>query len=86
MFEGQGGNRIARLAAAADAAEGDDRADIAAPARERGCFRRCVEILALQANGHVSPVIPGRRAAASPESITATGSMDSEPGPTAVPE
>ena len=54
MFEGQGGDRIAGLAAAADAGEGDDRADIAAPARERGCFRGCVEILALQANGPCS--------------------------------
>ena len=51
MLQRQRSNGIAILAAAANAGEGDDRADVAAPARQRGRFRGGVKIFALQANG-----------------------------------
>ena len=51
MLERERGDRRARFVAAANAGEGDQRADVGAPARERGRFRGGVERLALQAHG-----------------------------------
>ena len=56
MFERQRGDRFAILAAAADAAEGNDRADIGAAARQRRDFLRDVEIGFLDADGAVTDI------------------------------
>ena len=51
VLEGERRDRRASLRPAADAGEGDDRADVGAPGRGPSRFRRGVEVLALQANG-----------------------------------
>ena len=51
MLERQRGDRLAGLVAAADAGEGDQRADVGAPARQLFRFGGGVERLALDAHG-----------------------------------
>src|SRR5437660_9540828 len=80
MLERQRGDRFAVLAAAADAAERDDGADIGAAFGERRDFLRDVEIRLLDANGrrdgHMKaqpPVIGGKNAISRAPDITASG-------------
>ena len=51
MLERERGDRLAGLVAAANAGEGDQRADVGAAARQLAGFRGGVERLALQAHG-----------------------------------
>src|ERR1700716_2616968 len=80
MLERQRGDRLAVLAAAADAAERDDGAHIGAAPGENSDFLRGVEIRFLDANGrgdrHVKakpPVIGGKNAISRAPDITASG-------------
>src|SRR5262245_55833027 len=54
VLERERRDRLAVLVAAADAGEGDDRANVIAPARERGGLGGGVERLLLQADRHIT--------------------------------
>ena len=84
--ERQRRDAAAVLAAAADAAETDDGADIGAPFRQRGDFPRGIEIGFLDADGHDSghavnaiiqqvqpPVIGGKKAISRAPAIIVSG-------------
>jgi hypothetical protein len=56
VLERHGKKRRASLLSPANPGEGDDRADIGAPARKPGHLARCIERLALQTNGRAHGV------------------------------
>ena len=74
MFQRHRGDALAAVAAAADAREGRDRADVGAPLRQPRDFGADVEVLALQPDGQPQPpVIGGKNAISRAPAIAASG-------------